>query len=83
MSTAKNQGGIWPEGVMSPEEIKAELMDRYGLTLSDLKLRIRCVSYDCVRGTIAGRYSTFEVLQYLTKLGIKHGRTPSPSRKAS
>ncbi|WP_078123977.1 hypothetical protein [Leptospira alexanderi] len=80
---SENQGGIWPEGVMSPEEIKTELLDRHGLTLSDLKLRIGVVSYDCVRGTIAGRYSTFEVLEYLTKLGIKHGRIPTPSRKAS
>ncbi|EMK02905.1 hypothetical protein LEP1GSC166_1864 [Leptospira kirschneri] len=41
------------------------------------------MSYDVVRGTIAGRKRNAVVLQYLTKLGIKHGRTPSPSRRAS
>lgn len=75
-----NQELKWPRGVMSPEQIKAELLKR-GLTLSDVKISIRDISYDCVRGTVAGRYSNSKVLQYLSNLGINHGRTPS--KKAS
>ncbi|TGN00334.1 hypothetical protein EHR03_12960 [Leptospira mayottensis] len=74
------QGRKWPKGVMSPEEIKTALSS-LGQNLFDVKSGTG-VSYSTVRDTISGRTGNLEVLKYLTKLGIKHGRTPSPSRKA-
>ncbi|WP_017860896.1 hypothetical protein [Leptospira interrogans] len=81
MSVAKNQGRIWPKGVMSREQIKRELQF-LNKTYDEISHETG-ISYDVVRGTIAGRKRNAVVLQYLTNLGIKHGRTPSPSRKAS
>ncbi|ULG86771.1 hypothetical protein FH594_21620 (plasmid) [Leptospira interrogans] len=66
---------------MSREEIKTEL--QFLNKTYDVISHETGMSYDVVRGTIAGRKRNAVVLQYLTKLGIKHGRTPSPSRKAS
>ena len=82
METQKAQPKyVWPEGVMPPEKIKSEL-EKKGLNLTDLSLRIENVSYDTVLHTIAGRKKNPKVLQYLSDLGINHGRTPGKSRGA-
>lgn len=61
---------------MTGMEIKVEL-DKLGLDMTKLALRIEGVSYNTIYRTVKGIFHNRRVLEYLDGLGIKHGRTPS------
>ncbi|WP_061265929.1 hypothetical protein [Leptospira interrogans] len=67
---------------MSPDEwrewVKGELTKRHKNFMS-IKTQTG-LSYSTVRDTLSGRTSNPAILQYLTDLGIEHGRNPGKAR---